>query len=91
MVDCKWNDWNIDHIAEHGVSPSEAEFVIENARSPFPQYVGGGRHLVRGQTSGGYYLQVIFTYDKYDGRIYVIHARPLTGQEKRQFRRRSQT
>jgi uncharacterized DUF497 family protein len=87
-VDCKWNDWNISHIAEHGVSPQEAEFVIAQARAPFPKYVGDGRHLVRGQTADGYYLQVAFTYDKYDGRIYVIHARPLTDREKSQFKRR---
>ncbi len=90
MVDCKWNDWNIAHIAEHGVGPPEAEFVIEFAGPGFPKYVGDDRYLARGQTSAGHYLQVVFTYDKLDGRIYVIHARPLTDREKRQFRRRRQ-
>ncbi len=87
-MDFKWNDWNVDHIAEHGVNPPEAELLIEHARQPYPKDVGDGRHLVRGQTPGGDYSQVIFTYDKYDGGIYVIHARPLTDREKRQFRRR---
>jgi uncharacterized protein len=87
-MDFKWNDRNVDHIAEHGVSPAEAEFVIAQAQAPFPQYVGDGRHLVRGQSGGGGYLQVIFIYDKFDGRTYVIHARPLTEKEKRQYKRR---
>ena len=87
-MECKWNAWNIDHIAMHGISPPEAEFVIAQAQAPIPKYVGDGRHLVRGQTSAGHYLQVIFTYDKFDGRIYVIHARPLTDREKWQLKRR---
>jgi len=87
-VDFKWNHWNVDHIGTHGVSPAEAEFVVTQARPPFPKYEGDGRYLVRGQGPGGDYLQVAFVYDKVDGRPYVIHARPLTDNEKRRFRRR---
>jgi hypothetical protein len=29
-MEFRWNDWNIEHIAGHGVSPDEAETVSEN-------------------------------------------------------------
>jgi hypothetical protein len=25
----RWNTWNIEHLAEHGVSADEAEYVVE--------------------------------------------------------------
>lgn len=37
-----WNQQNIDHIAEHGVDPYEAEIVIRNA------------HLIKKSTKGKY-------------------------------------
>jgi uncharacterized DUF497 family protein len=87
-MEFKWNSWNLGHIAEHGISSHEAEFLITDAGKGWPKYVGDGRHLVRGQTADGHYLQVIFIYDKFDGRTFVIHARPLTEVEKRRLRRR---
>lgn len=86
-MDFRWNDWNIDHIAEHGISPEEAEYVVENASQPYPDMIGDGKALVIGRTSAGEYLQVIFIFDD-DGTVYVIHARPLTDKEKRRYRRR---
>ena len=82
----RWNADNVDHIAEHGVLPREAEYVVMHARSPFPRLIGEGKHLVRGQTDDGTYLQVIFIYSP-PGVIYVIHSRPLTDREKRQLKR----
>src|SRR4051794_15134883 len=55
-----WNDWNVGHIAEHGVSPEEAEDVVRGARPPFPRDRGDGKFLVWGQMSAGRYLQVIY-------------------------------
>jgi uncharacterized DUF497 family protein len=86
-VDFRWNDWNKDHIAEHGFSPEEVEPVIRVARSPFPRRIQDDKWLVWGKASGGRYVQVIFVVDE-DETIFVIHARPLTEQEKRRYRRR---
>ena len=36
-MEFRWNEWNIDHIAEHGVRPEEAEAVVRNAKSPYPR------------------------------------------------------
>lgn len=83
----RWNDWNRQHIAIHGVSPDEAESVVDHAQPPYPEPIGDGKWRVRGQTSVGRYLQVIFVFDP-DDTAFVIHARGLTDAEKRQLRRR---
>ena len=83
----RWNADNIEHIGAHDVLPQEAEHVVRQVRPPFPRAIGGGKHLVWGQTADGTYLQVIFIYSP-PGVIYVIHARPLNDQEKNRLRRR---
>ena len=83
----RWNDCNIDHIAVHGVSPEEAELVVEHARRPYPQAREDEKRFVIGQGYGGRWLQVIYIYDPEDV-VYVIHARPLTDREKSRARRR---
>jgi len=60
MLILLWNDWNRDHIAKHGVTPREAEYVVRHARKPFPVTREGGKRLVWGRTDAGRYLQVIF-------------------------------
>jgi uncharacterized protein len=83
----RWNANNVDHIAEHGITPDEAEFVVRMTSVPFPEEVGDGKFRVCGQSIGGAYLQVIFIYSPHNV-IYVVHARPLNDREKRRFRRR---
>ena len=83
----RWNSHNLEHIAEHGVTAEEAEFVISAAQPPFPRMIGDDKYLVWGQTENGDYLQVIFIYSPPE-MIYVIHARPMTDKEKSRLRRR---
>jgi uncharacterized protein len=85
-MDFRWNEWNVEHIAGHGVSPDEAEFVVGNCRRPFPRKIDEDKWLAWGRGSGGRFLQVIFVLDPAE-TVYVIHARPLTDQEKRRYRR----
>ena len=87
MKDFKWIDWNVDHIARHGVAPEEAEWVVNHARRPCPERAGEGKFAVRGQTQGGEYLFVLFAVEP-DGRVFVITARASTDHEKRQLHRR---
>ena len=87
-MEFRWNGWNIEHIGKHGVLPDEAELAIDTARSPFPRRIQDDKWLVWGKGTGGRFLQVIFVLDE-DETIYVIHARPLTDQEKRRYRRRT--
>jgi len=44
----RWNQWNRDHIATHGVLPEEAEYVINHAAPPYPEKIGDGKWRVRG-------------------------------------------
>ena len=86
-MEFRWNDWNVEHVARHGVAPEEAEQVVRAAARPWPQRIEEDKWLVWGRTRGGRPLQVVFVVDE-DDPLYVLHARPLTEQEKRRFRRR---
>jgi uncharacterized DUF497 family protein len=86
-VEFRWNDWNIAKCEKHGVDPADAEYVVEQARAPFPRRIDDGKLLVWGQTENGTYIQVIYVLDS-DGTAFIIHAMPLTQKQKRQLRRR---
>jgi len=55
-----WDESNRDHVSKHGVTPAEAQFVVENAVPPFPQEVGEGKRRVWGKTTAGRWLQVVY-------------------------------
>jgi len=86
-VDFRWNQWNVEHLAAHGVDPGEAEEVISEAKRPYPRRVGEDKLLVWGPGRGGRLLQVIFVVDD-DGTAFVIHGRELTKREKGLHRRK---
>ena len=86
-MEFRWNEWNLEHIAEHGVRPEEAERVVENARPPYPEAREDRKLLVIGRGLGERWLQLIYVLDD-DGTAFVIHARPLDDGEKRRYRRR---
>ena len=86
-MDFRWNQWNVEHLANHGVDPDEAEDVVRRARGPYPRRIGDDKLLVWGSGRGGRLLQIIFVMDE-DGTAFVIHGRELTSREKGQLRRR---
>ena len=86
-MDFRWNQWNIEHLAEHGIAPEEAEEVVRAAAGPYPRHIGDDKLLVWGPGRGGRLLQVIFVVDD-DGTAFVIHGRGLTNREKRLHRRK---
>jgi uncharacterized DUF497 family protein len=59
-VEFRWNEWNEEHLARHGIAPEEAEDVVCSARTPFPLVQSNERYLVWGSGSGGRLLQVVF-------------------------------
>ncbi len=85
-MEFRWNQWNIEHIAEHGVSAEQAEEVVRGATRPYPLHREDDKWLVWGSTSNGEWLQVVFIIDE-DDTVFVIHARPLTKNEKKRYRR----
>ena len=86
-MEFRWNEWNVEHIAQHGVSPGEVERVVQSARRPYPLVRPDDKWLVIGRGSGGRWLQVVYVFSPED-RVFVIHARPLTEREKRRERKR---
>ena len=85
-MDFRWNEWNVDHIGKHGIRPEEAEVIVRTARRPYPSRRGDNKWLVWGRGIGGRPAQVIYIEDP-DKTVFVIHARPLTDKEKRQYQR----
>lgn len=85
-MEFRWIQWNVDKVDSHGVTPDEAEDVVQAARTPYPQQRVDNKLLVRGSTAAGRLLQVIYVLDP-DDTVFIIHARPLTSREKRQRRR----
>ena len=83
----KWIDYNVEHIDAHGVDPDEAEAVVEEATSPWPRKQADGKWLVVGRGRGGRWLQVAYVLED-DGTVFVIHARELEENEKKQQRRK---
>ncbi len=80
-----WDEENVSHIADHGVTPEEVEEALTNA----PVVLRGrdGLYLAHGQTENGRLLFVV-SATRPGGRIRVITARDMTEPEKRLWRRR---
>jgi uncharacterized DUF497 family protein len=85
-LDFRWTDWNVEHLERHGVDPGAAEAVVRGAGRRYPRRVGRDKWLVWGADEAGSLFQVVFVLGE-DGRVYVIHARPLTEAEKHRYRR----
>ena len=85
----RWNEWNLEKLAKHGVSREEVEYVVCDAQPPFPRRIEDEKIMVWGQTWAGRYLQVIYIYSPAE-YVFVLHARPMNDTEKRRLRRRRQ-
>jgi uncharacterized DUF497 family protein len=83
----RWIDWNVEKCERHGVRPQEAEEIVDRPVRPYPRRIDDNKIMVRGQTFAGRYLQVIYLMET-DDTVFVIHARPLTDNEKRNLRRK---
>jgi uncharacterized DUF497 family protein len=85
-VDFRWNEWNTEHLAHHGIEPQAAEHAVEEAIGPYPRRIDDDKLLAWGPGPAGELLQVIFVLDK-DDCVYILHARHLTEKEKGRYRR----
>ncbi len=76
----------MEHIARHGVDPSEAEAVCRSQRAVV---IRGrqGRYLIYGQTGAGRYVLVVLR-NIGGGVGRIITARNLTESERRFYHRR---
>lgn len=66
----RWTEWSEDHIAKHGVTPTEVEEVIY--RSRYLRQSGKGTEiLVRGRTAAGRLLLIVFAPDPEPGGTWL--------------------
>lgn len=88
MHDFRWIGWSVNHIAEHGVTPAEVEYVVNHPARGWPRRIENEKRLVWGPTAARRWLQVIYLIEG-DDTVFVIHARDLDDREKRQNRKKS--
>jgi uncharacterized DUF497 family protein len=80
-----WDDYRIDHIAQHDVEPEEVWEVCEDSLH-LARRQGRNRYLLYGQTAEGRYLFVVLEH--VEATIFKpITARDMTEGEKQNFRR----
>ena len=82
----RWDDWNREHIAKHGVLPEEVEEVI--AGLPTVRETYKQRLQLVGPTLAGRMLSIVV--DAVPGRpsiYYVFSARPASRKERGMYER----
>ncbi|MFQ6101489.1 MAG: BrnT family toxin [Anaerolineae bacterium] len=85
-----WDEWNVEHIASHGVEPDEVDDVcfgrplVRRARTT--RY-GLRRYHAFGQTAAGRYLFIVLDCEA-AGTFYVVSARDMSKRELQQYRRK---
>jgi len=84
VEDLIWDDQNLGHIAEHGVSDAEVEEVCYS--DPYVKRARNNALALYGQTENGRYLLVILGR-RSKGVYYPVSARDMTDGERRMFRR----
>ncbi len=82
MTTFRWNDWNRDKLAKHGVFVDEAERIVRGAKRPYPMRNAGGRWLSVGRGRGDRVVEVVHLIDA-DGTVFVIHPMPLSTRRRR--------
>ena len=79
-----WDDYRIDHIAQHDVDPDEVWEVCEDPRH-LARRQKRNRYLLYGQTKDGRYLFVVI--EQIGDSVYKpITARDMTDREKQKLR-----
>jgi len=81
----EWDDWNVHHIARHGIEPHEAEAVCRGTTVILRGR--GGSYLAYGRTAEDRYLLVVFRA-KGGGVVRIITARDMTMGEQQLYHRR---
>jgi len=80
-----WNDWNIDHIARHKVTPDEVEEVCHGDTIQWETYAG--RLMIIGMTIADRCLAVVLA-PRGKGLYFPVTARPADHKEKRLYKER---
>jgi uncharacterized DUF497 family protein len=78
-----WDEWNIEHIAKHGITREQVEQVIASGET-IARESRKNRFLVLGPTREGQLLAVVFGPTPNEpGAFYTFSARTASRQERR--------
>lgn len=75
-----WDEWNVENIARHGVSPREAEDVCRG--NSVVQKGHSGRLAVFGPTPEGKMITVVIDLEDKTGVYYPVTARSSSRKER---------
>ena len=85
ITELDWDDYRIEHIAQHGVEPDEVWDACEDLFH-LARRQGHNRYLLYGQTGDGRYVFAVLEH--VEGSVYKpITARDMTDREQKRFRR----
>jgi len=84
----EWDDININHLGERGVSDREVEQVLSERHVVMPNRRHPDRKLLVGVTYGGRTLIVSIERTRYEGIWRPITARDAEPEERVQLKRR---
>jgi len=73
-----WDERNKTHIAEHGIEPEDAEYVVRRGKRPYPKQLSAIKWIVKGRTRTGRLIQVIYLIREDD----EIDIEPLSFPER---------
>ena len=80
-----WDEWNLEHIAKHGITQGDVEATIKGPA--IAQVTYKNRYLVIGPASEGRFVSVVIGPDPQDPTAYYIFsARPASRKERRLYR-----
>lgn len=81
--DLVWDEWNIEHIAKHGVTKVEVEEIFTMVLRAKKSYKG--RLMVFGKTKEKRLLAVVL--EKQERGYYVLSARNASRKERRDLQK----
>jgi uncharacterized protein len=79
-----WDDWNLAHIARHGVVPEEVEQSLKDEMALFLK-ARQGRVMVLGR-AGARLIATVLNEQETEGLFYVITARDMSKKERAYYR-----
>jgi len=77
-----WDEWNIEHIARHKVTPEEVEEVVFDD-DPHVRKSGGVRYLYGQALSGRYLFSVYVPHQRF---ARIVTSRDMDEKERRLYR-----
>lgn len=89
MIDLRhlvWDDWNVPHLARHGVTPEEVEAAC-HAEPVLYRRSYKERLMLLGETPNGRVLAIVIgsVPDALAGTYYPFTARPANRSERRDY------